>query len=190
MNCDFFCFCRWIGDTKNITSRCKQWYLHLRWLLDLVQLNHTHHLPLKPYPASSAAWGTQSRSRFKLLVEAWESKVIVKGKDYIVSVTWTSSWGSKGPFSNLVWCASLGGHRGACQRLLFQSFVLGFSNISSIRMFLSLFSFSCDLCAMHHLGPVNMHSDSFWSSCFFSYPKDSEKIMLARQTGLTRSQVC
>lgn len=30
---------------------------------------------------------------------------------------------------------------------------------------------------------------SFLISCFISYPKDSEKIMLARQTGLTRSQV-
>lgn len=30
---------------------------------------------------------------------------------------------------------------------------------------------------------------SFLISCFIRYPKDSEKIMLARQTGLTRSQV-
>jgi hypothetical protein len=35
---------------------------------------------------------------------------------------------------------------------------------------------------------------SFWSffwrhGHFFRYPKDSEKLMLARQTGLTRSQV-
>ncbi|KAK8696157.1 hypothetical protein V6N13_001294 [Hibiscus sabdariffa] len=74
----------------------------------------------------------------------------------------------------------LGGLKEGFLRAPFQSCALGFLSSFSIHMCLDPY---------FHANTKNFSSLTLLNFVLTKYPKDSEKIMLAKQTGLTRNQV-
>lgn len=138
--------------------------------------------------ATFAACEMQSMHRLKSLGEPWGSKMlhIMVKRLFLVSALLTSSSGNRGPFSSSVSRHIVGGLNEGFPKAPCQFFVLGYSNTSSIRMPSKLLE--------HILNSLDLPClpKPYCSICFgycHRYPKDSEKLELARQTGLTRNQV-
>lgn len=110
--------------------QCKQWYHHWRRWPDAVPPYRTHSSPSKQYHATSAAYATLSRSKFNWISH---TPALVYCRVFAAS---TNNSGNKRRFSisSLVLLDNLGGHRGACPKLLSLHFVLGFSTIFFTRM--------------------------------------------------------
>lgn len=117
-------------------------------------------------------------------VEDFHKTCQKSAQDYLNLVYLTGNPGStECPFNSLECCrlnAKYGDPSGDCLRLLSQSFALGSSNTFSTR--------KCyNLDHTYSLSSCEWLIFALWFSN--SYPNDSEKLMLASQTGLTKNQV-
>lgn len=120
--------------------------------------------------------------------EPWGSKMlyILVKRAFLVSALSTNTLGNRELFSSLVSRHIVGGLNEGFPKVPCQFFALGCSNTSSIRMPSKLLVHILNIWISYVYQCLNV---PFSFGYFHRYPKDSEKLKLARQTGLTRNQV-